>query len=262
MKTIFKSNLMNPTKIKLSILILTYNEERYIKDLLEKIQFADEILVVDSYSTDRTVAIVKSFASVKLIQNKFKNYADQRNFAIANSKNDWVLFLDADERLTPKLELEIKSLFNSTMDYVAYSMPRVFMFKDKAMHFTGTQNDLVLRLFNKTYCTYLSDKLVHEKLEVNGKSSILQNKMIHYTYYDYQIFKKKVIKYGILKAEEKNIKGKKYSFMMHIFHPIFTFISYYFLKLGLLDGYRGIVLSYLFSFSVYARYEELKRLQS
>jgi glycosyltransferase involved in cell wall biosynthesis len=262
MKIISKTNLMIHNKIKLSILILTYNEERYIKDLLEKIEFADEILVLDSFSTDRTVEIVKSFSSVKLIQNKFKNYADQRNFAIANSKNDWVLFLDADERLTPKLELEIKSLLNSTIDSVAYSMPRVFMFKEKVMHFTGTQTDLVLRLFNKNHCTYLADKLVHEKLEVNGKSSFLKNKMIHYTYYDYQIFKKKIIKYGILKAQEKNIKGKKYSFLMHVFHPIFTFISYYFLKLGFLDGYRGIVLSYLFSYSVYARYNELKRLQS
>lgn len=253
---------MTNDKIKLSILILTYNEEKYISDLLEKINFADEIIVLDSYSTDRTVEIIENFSSVKLIQNKFKNYADQRNFAIAHSKNDWVLFLDADERLTPELELEIKSLLvDSNMEAVAYSMPRIFMFNEKAMHFTGTQKDLVLRLFNKNYCSYQTDKLVHEKLEVNGNSSVLKNKMIHYTYYDYQIFKKKVVKYGVLKAEEKNTKGKKYSFLMHFFHPIFTFISYFFLKLGFLDGYRGLILSYLFALSVNARYVELKKIQ-
>lgn len=252
---------MTSEKTELSILILTFNEEKYIRDLLEKINFANEILVLDSYSTDKTVEIIENFSSVKLIQNKFKNYADQRNFAIAHSKNDWVLFLDADERLTPKLELEIKSLLNSHLEAVAYSMPRVFMFNEKAMRFTGTQKDLVLRLFNKNYCSYQTDKLVHEKLEVNGNSSVLKNKMIHYTYYDYQIFKRKVVKYGILKAEEKNAKGKKYSSLRHFFHPIFTFISYYFFKLGVLDGSRGLILSYLFSFSVYSRYAELKRIQ-
>jgi glycosyltransferase involved in cell wall biosynthesis len=254
---------MTSKKIKLSILILTYNEEKYISDLLEQTSFADEILVLDSFSTDKTVEIIASFSSVKLIQNKFKNYADQRNFAIAHSRNDWVLFLDADERLTPKLELEIKSLLESASleAAVAYSMPRIFMFNEKEMHFTGTQKDLVLRLFNKNYCSYLTDKLVHEKLDVIGNSSVLKNKMIHYTYYDYQIFKKKVVKYGILKAEEKNKKGTKYSSLMHLFHPIFTFISYFFLKLGFLDGSRGLILSYLFSFSVYKRYAELKKIQ-
>ncbi|MEY3501148.1 MAG: hypothetical protein RL308_2820 [Bacteroidota bacterium] len=246
---------------KLSILILTYNEERYIGELLENIKFADEIIVLDSYSTDKTVEIVKSFPYVSLIQNKFKNYADQRNFAITHSKNDWVLFLDADERLSPNLKIEIIELLKIAPTAAAYSMPRIFMFKKKAMRFTGTQSDMVLRLFDKTKCKYQIDKLVHEKLEINGKESALKNKMIHYTYYDYNVFKKKVASYGRLKAEEKNLKRKKYSIFMHFFHPIFTFISYYILKLGFLDGYQGIVLSYLFSYSVYVRYSELKKIQ-
>lgn len=252
---------MSTNNTKLSILILTYNEERYIGKLLEEIEFADEVIVVDSYSTDKTLEIVKSFPHVKLIQNKFKNYADQRNFAIENSKNDWILFLDADERLTPKLKLEIVDLLKTVPAAQAYSMPRVFMFKEKAMRFTGTQSDMVLRLFDKNKCQYQVDKLVHEKLEINGKEATLKNKMIHYTYYDYFIFKKKVASYGRLKAEEKKLKGKKYSLIMHILHPAFTFISYYILKLGFLDGYRGIVLSYLFAYSVYVRYDELKKLQ-
>ena len=98
---------------KLSVLIITLNEERYIKSLLEDIDFADEIIVVDSYSTDKTVAIVKSFQNVKLIQNHFTNYTAQRNFALDQARNSWVLFIDADERLTSELKTEIISTINS-----------------------------------------------------------------------------------------------------------------------------------------------------
>jgi glycosyltransferase involved in cell wall biosynthesis len=249
------------TKIKLSLLILTYNEERYIGDLLKDIDYADEIIVVDSFSTDKTVEIIKSFPNVKLIQHKFINYADQRNFLISQSSNDWVLLLDADERLTKELKTELIDFLNSKPKAEVYSFPRVFMFKQFPMRFTGTQKDWVTRLFDKRKCKYISAKFVHEKLEFLGTEEKFKNKMIHYTYYDFEIFKKKVAGYGKLKAQEEFLKGKKYNFIMHFLHPSFTFFSFFILKLGFLDGYRGLVLSYLNAYSVYVRYQELKAIQ-
>ena len=155
---------------KLSVLIITLNEERYIKSLLEDIDFADEIIVIDSYSTDKTVDIVQSFLNVKLIQNHFTNYTAQRNFALDQARNSWVLFIDADERLTSELKTEIISTINSNNTASAYLIYRTFMFKNKPLNFSGWQTDKIFRLFKKSDCRYNSERMVHEKLIVNGKT--------------------------------------------------------------------------------------------
>src|SRR4051812_26727396 len=116
---------MNTTeKQKLTVLIITLNEELHIKSLIEDIDFADEIIVVDSFSTDQTVKIIESFKNVRLIQNHFINYTLQRNFAIDQAKNQWILFIDADERLTPNLKTEILSTINDQNAASAYLIYR------------------------------------------------------------------------------------------------------------------------------------------
>lgn len=249
-------------KQKLSVIIITLNEERYIKSLLEDIDFADEIIVVDSYSTDKTVSIIKSFENVKLIQNQFINYTLQRNFALDQAQNSWVLFIDADEQLTPLLKSEIINTICDKNAASAYLICRTFMFKKSKLNFSGWQTDKIFRLFNKTKCRYTEDKMVHEKLIVNGEIATLKNKIIHFSYTSFQEYKAKMHKYGVLKANEKLKKGQKPSCFLIVSHPLYTFLYQYLIRLGILDGAKGITICYLNAYSIFIRYKELQRITS
>ena len=253
---------MECEKQKLSVLIITLNEEQHIKSLLEDIDFADEIIVVDSYSADKTADIAASFQNVKLIQNPFIDYTSQRNFALDQAKNHWVLFIDADEKLTPELKSEISTEINSENAASAYFIYRIFMFKASRLNFSGWQTDKIFRLFNKSKCRYNEERTVHEKLIVNGTISTLKNEIIHFSYSSYEDYKSKMYKYGTLKANEKFAKGIKPFFLLQFLHPLYTFLYQYIIRFGFLDGGKGITICYLNAYSVFIRYKELKRLTS
>ena len=245
---------------KLSVLIITLNEELHMKALLSDLDFADEIIVVDSFSTDKTETISKSFSKVKFIQHQFEDYTSQRNFAIAQTKNDWILFLDADERITAELKNEILNTLKNDETYCAFLFYRTFMYENSILRFSGSQNDKIFRLFNKNYARYKTDRLVHEKLEVNGKVGIFKNKLIHYSFSDYASFKSKIISYGKFKAQEKFIKKQKTSYLLHLLHPTYNFLYNYFIRLGFLDGKKGITICYLNAYCIHIRYQELRTL--
>ncbi len=249
-------------KQKLSVLIITLNEEERIKSLLKNLDFADEIIVVDSYSTDKTVEIVQSFQNVKLVQNKFVNYTSQRNFTLDQAKNSWILFIDADEHLSSELKSEIIATINDKDAASAYFIYRTFMFKKSKLHFSGWQTDKIFRLFDKTKCRYNEERMVHEKLIVNGSISTLKNKLIHFSYTSFQDYKSKMYNYGVLKAQEKFKKGQKPYFLQMIFHPFYTFLYQFIIRLGFLDGIKGVIICYLNAYSVFIRYKELKRITS
>ncbi|MFV8369297.1 glycosyltransferase family 2 protein [Flavobacterium sp. LB2R40] len=244
----------------ISVLIITLNEESQMKALLADLDFADEIIVVDSFSTDGTEGICKAFDNVKFIQNKFENYSLQRNFAIAQAKNDWILFLDADERLTTELKKEIVDTVHNNANYAAFLFRRTFMFKNKVLHFSGNQNDKIYRLFHKKHAEYTTDKLVHEKLIVNGNISVLKNRLIHYSYMNYQAYHSKTIRYGKLKAQEMFMKKQNSSFLLHLLHPIYNFLFNFIVRLGFLDGEKGVIICYLNAYSIHIRYQELGQL--
>ncbi|KAF2517794.1 glycosyltransferase family 2 protein [Flavobacterium foetidum] len=249
-------------KQQISVLIITFNEERFIKELLDDIDFADEIIIVDSFSNDRTVEIIESFPAVKLIQHKFTDYSSQRNFALKEAKNDWVLFIDADERITPALKKEIEIAANSNNNVSAYLVYRTFMFKNRKLRFSGWQTDKIFRLFKKNDCFYSKDRMVHEKLLVNGNTAVLKNKLIHYSYSNYNDYKLKMYNYGIFKANEKFKKKHNKSKFLLFLHPTYTFLYQFIIRFGFLDGARGIVICYLNAYSVYVRYKELNRIIS
>lgn len=253
---------MNSEKQKLSVLIITLNEEQHIKSLLDDIDFADEIIVVDSYSTDKTVSIVESFKNVKLIRHRFVDYTSQRNFALDQAKNSWILFIDADERLTPELKSEIVTAINSENVASAYFIYRIFMFKNSRLKFSGWQTDKIFRLFDKSKCRYNEERTVHEKLVVNGPIASLKHKIIHFSYSSYEDYKSKMYHYGILKANEKLAKGIKPSFLLQLLHPLYTFLYQFIIRFGFLDGRKGVIICYLNAYSVYIRYKELRRLTS
>lgn len=251
-----------PIKLPLSALIITYNEEKHIKAVLENISFADEIIVIDSFSNDKTVELVQSFPKAKLIQNKFVDYSSQRNFAIECAKNPWILFIDADERFTDELREEVIETVQKPDACSAYLFYRIFYFKNEHLHFSGWQTDKIFRLFQKDKARYVTERLVHEKLKVVGNIGKLKHKLIHYSYTDYESYKDKMISYGKLKAKEEMSKGLKPNFFHFYLHPAYKFLYQYLVRLGFLDGQKGIIICYLNALSVSARYRELKKLRS
>ncbi|WP_348825250.1 glycosyltransferase family 2 protein [Flavobacterium aestuarii] len=252
--------MTNSNAQKLSVLIITLNEEKHLKALLSDLSFADEIVIVDSFSTDRTEIIAKSFPKVKFIQNKFENFSVQRNFAISQAKNDWILFLDADEVLTPELKQEIIETLQNNKTYSAYFFERIFMFENSVLKYSGNQTDKIFRLFDKKSARYDEKRLVHEKLIVDGKIGSLKNKLIHYSYSSYHDYKEKIIFYGKFKAQEKFLKKAKPSFILQLLHPSYNFLYNYFIRLGFLDGKKGIFICYLNAYCIVIRYRELKKL--
>jgi glycosyltransferase involved in cell wall biosynthesis len=258
MITEMSSNKVTP----ITGLVITYNEEKNIKEVLDCLDFVDEIVVVDSYSTDKTIKIVANYPKVKLIQHVFEDFTSQRNIALNNASHNWVLFLDADERITPPLQVEIIDELKKTVTKDAYFFLRKFYFDKKPIHFSGTQTDKNYRLFKKDKAHYVADKLVHETLVVNGSVGLLKNTLIHYSYDDYQSYKKKMISYGVLKGKELFLKGKKYSWVTHWSKTAFKFIKTYILRLGILDGINGIILCYLQTLSVHYTYIALNNNQT
>ncbi|WP_407534776.1 glycosyltransferase family 2 protein [Elizabethkingia miricola] len=244
---------------KVSGLIITYNEERNIAAVLSCFNFCDEIIVVDSFSTDKTVEIAQQNPKVKVYQQEFVDYTKQRNKALSLAENDWVFFLDGDERTTPNLEKEIIETINDKDSKDAYYIYRIFFVGQKKINFSGTQNDKNFRLFRKSKAFYTETKKVHETLEVQGSTGILKHKLLHYSFENFESFKKKMIYYGLLKGTELVEKGKKYSAFAHRSKVVFKFIKTYFLKLGILDGIDGLKISHLQSLYVDETYQTLKK---
>ncbi len=248
-----------PIRLPLSALIITYNEEKHIAEVIDDLDFADEIIVVDSFSTDNTPALV-SASRAQFIEHAFANYTDQRNFAISAAKNDWILFLDADERLTPALKDEVIDTIQQPDAKDAYLFYRKFMFKDQELHFSGWQTDKIFRLFKKNKAHYTTERLVHEKLTVTGETGKLKNRLVHYSYSDYESYKKKMESYGKFKAKEAFSKGIKPNFLSQSLHPLYKFLYAFVIRRGFLDGRKGYIVCKLNAYSVTVRYRELKKM--
>ncbi|UZT95963.1 glycosyltransferase family 2 protein [Chryseobacterium fluminis] len=247
---------------KVSGLIITFNEEKNIREVLGCFNFCDEIVIVDSFSTDKTLEIACTFPNVKIIQNTFEDFTKQRNLALDNAGNDWVLFLDGDERITPELRQEVIEELNKADKKDAYYFYRKFFFAGKPIHYSGTQTDKNFRLFRKSKARYVSEKKVHETLHVNGTVGELKNKLLHFSVNDYKSYKKKMIHYGVLKGQELAAKGKKFSVLTQYSKTTFKFFKAYILRLGIFDGKEGYQLSYLQALSVFETYESLKKEQN
>ena len=179
--------------------------------------------------------------------------------ALAN--NDWVLFVDADEVVTTELQKEILSTINDDQACEAYWFYRKFMFEDRPLRFSGWQTDKNHRLFRKSKVKFTDRKLVHETLEVNGSSCILTEKLTHYCYKNFEDYKGKMLKYGRLKAKEAFYKEVKFTYLGMFFRPLWKFFNHYVIRLGILDGKKGVTICYLNALGVLERFRELKRLE-
>lgn len=243
----------NPVKI--TALAITLNEAHNIEAYIESLWFADEIVIVDSFSTDKTVSLASKYGKVTVFQRVFDNFSAQKNFAISKAKNDWVTFFDLDEEITAALANEIvETLKNPTA--AAYSVKRDFYFMGKRIKYSGLQNDFTVRFFNKNHCRY-NTNLVHETLEVDGKTEILKNSLPHHTYKSFDDYTSKMHKYSALQAEMLFAKGKKPNYYHFLFRPFYRFWNQFIFRLGILDGKEGFVLAYVSAFSVFKRYVNL-----
>ncbi|MEQ5789550.1 glycosyltransferase family 2 protein [Muricauda sp. NFXS6] len=253
--------VLSAPKQKLSALIITYNEMGYIEKCIDSVSFADEIIVVDSYSTDGTYEYLVNHPKVKVIQNPFENFTAQKSFTLKQSSNDWVLFLDADEVVTDKLQKEIIETINKPDAHEAYWFYRSFMFQNKPLNYSGWQTDKNHRLFRKSKAYFTDRKIVHETLVVDGKSGILKEKLTHFCYKNYEDYRIKMIHYGELKAQQEFFNGKTFNYFKFVIKPLWRFFHNYFLRLGFMDLKKGITICYLNALSVFVRYRHLYLLE-
>lgn len=240
---------------KITAIIPTLNEEIHIEAAIESVSFADEIIIIDSFSTDKTLALAKQY-EVSIIQREFDDFSSQKNYAIAKAKHEWIYILDADERVTPKLKKEILKTLKNTKDYTGYCIKRITFFAGKKIKYGGIQNDKVVRLFNKNSCEY-DGALVHEKIKCSGKIGSLKKYIEHYTYRDYDHYVNKLNRYSTLKSQELLLKGKKANLFHFMIKPFLRFMKQYFFKLGFLDGYAGLIFAKTQAYGVLTRYIKL-----
>ena len=251
---------MKTTKSNISALMITFNEIHHIEDVIKNLDFADEIIVVDSHSTDSTFEKLSSMDNVKVVLREFKNFADQRNYAIEQANYEWVFFIDADERLTTESQKEIVDSVKHNNGIEAFKIPRKFMFNDKVLRFSGLQTDQVFRLFKKGVTKYREDKLVHELLDFTGEFKVLKHDMLHYSFSDYDSYKRKTEHYGLLKAQELFKKGKRPNWFHFYIKPAYKFLANYIFRLGFLDGKEGYTICTLNAYGVFYRYKALNEL--
>lgn len=239
----------------ISAIAITYNEEINIESYIESLSFADEIIIVDSFSTDKTIELAKHY-DVKIIQNPFENFSAQKNFAIAQATYDWVVFFDLDEKVPEALADEIVATVNSKRPLKVYNVKRDFYFMGKRIKYSGFQTDVSVRLFNKNYCNY-NGSPVHETIQTDEKIGLLKQAVQHHTYKSFDNYNEKLSLYSKLQAQalyKKNLRPNLYHFM---FRPWYRFMHQYFLRLGFLDGKEGFIISYIHAFSVFKRYIQL-----
>ncbi len=252
---------MSTPRQKLSALVITYNEMGYIERCIESISFADEIIVVDSYSTDGTYEYLSNHPKVNVIQHPFSNFTAQKTFTLKQAQHDWVLFVDADEVVSPSLQQEIISTINDPNACEAYWFYRKFMYKNQRLNFSGWQTDKNHRLFRKSKVAFTSERLVHETLQVSGQSGKFKERLTHFCYKNYADYKRKMLHYGILKAQETFEKEKRFSYLKMMGKPLWKFMYNFIFRLGFLDTHKGIRVCYLNALSIYKRYHELRRLE-
>ena len=238
----------------------TFNEEANILACLESVSWADEVIVVDSFSTDSTVELCRS-RGVKLVQHEYRNSAAQKNWTLPQTRHRWVLIVDADERVTPPLREEIAAVMSGVPGCDGYWIRRRNRFMGKEIRFCGWQRDKVLRLFDRDKGRY-EEKHVHAEVQLNGRVGFLKSPLVHDSYKDFSAYLRKLDKYTDWGAEDLLGKGRRASVLHLLVKPPARFVRMYALQLGVLDGVRGLIVCTLGATSVFLKYAKLWRLSA
>ncbi len=246
---------MTNTPIKFSVIIITKNEAMNIRPCLESVAWADEIIVVDSGSTDDTVAICKELGAQVYVHD-WPGFGPQKNRALSYAKNEWVLSIDADECVTDELCAEIDAAMNNAGDRAAFRMPRLSRFCGRYMRHSGWYPDYVARLFRRGTARF-SDDLVHEQLVVDGTVGTLNNHLLHNSFHNLEQLLAKMNQYSTAGAQMLHQKNKTASLRKAVAHAVWAFFRTYFLRAGFLDGREGFMVAVSTAEGTYYRYVKL-----
>jgi len=245
--------------IKISAAIITYNEEKNIKRCMDSLDFVDEIVVVDSLSSDNTCAIAKELGA-KVIDQKFLGHIDQKQLAVENCSNEWVLSLDADEEVSPELKASILELIKNPLEHEAYEMKRVSFHLGKWIRHGGWYPDKKTRFFNKTKAHW-GGYNPHDKVIVDGSIGMLEGDLMHYVFKDLRHNIDTNNSYSSIMAEDLYKAGKKFCFLKLIFKPLGKFLEVYIYKRGFMDGMPGFIIAVGAAYSMFLKFAKLWELE-
>lgn len=230
-------------RMKISATVITFNEEENIAAALESLFWADEIIVVDSESADRTVEIALRYTKQVFVR-QWPGYSDQKNFAADRARNDWIFSLDADERVSDELAREIEQLDSDLESrYAGFEMPRLTFYLGRWIKHSGWYPDLKLRLYDRKRGRWRGE-YVHESLEVRGEVGKLKGNLLHYTVRDASEHHLRIDRYTSLAAEQAYSQGKRASLAALLIAPVATFIRSFVVKRGFMDGVQGLAISF------------------
>ena len=241
---------------KLSAIIPAGNEIHNIEAAIASVDFSDEIMVVDSFSTDGTYEKALEL-DVKVIRREYQYSTSQKNWAIPQAKHEWILLLDADERVTSDLKAELLEILkNPHPDIVAYWIGRRNHFMGEPVNYSGWRNDKVIRLFKRDFCRY-EDKQVHGEIIANGKVGNLKHKLDHNTYVTFDKYIEKMNRYATWQAKDYDKKTGTLTPYHFILKPFWGFFKHYVIQSGFRDGVVGLSISYIQGYVVFMRYVKI-----
>ncbi|MBI2822073.1 MAG: glycosyltransferase family 2 protein [Acidobacteria bacterium] len=243
--------------MNVSAVLITLNEEKNIEEAIRSVSWADEVVVVDAFSSDATAEICRR-CGARLIQREWKGYVEQKNFAAAQARERWVFSLDADERVSPSLQEEIRALSGSGVN--GYRIPRRTFFLNQWIEHTSWSPDYQVRLFDRTRGRWRGGRL-HESVEVDGSVGRLHNPLLHYSYRSVGEFLQRLDRYSRLAAEDCYEQGRRARAHHLLAEPVAAFIKSYFIKRGFQDGLAGLAVSALAGISVFFRYLKLLEME-
>lgn len=243
---------------KVSAVIITLNAERTLEMVLKSLHWCDEIVVVDSGSSDKTLDIAAKYKT-KIIHQKFLGFGKQKQVGVAAAKNDWVLSVDADEVVSKDLASEIQLMDLLQMNHFGYYIAITNVFMEKIIDLWGHRTDAHLRLFNKKYGNF-TDSAVHEKVEVKGTTAYLDNNILHFSYDNLKNYFDKFNAYTTLGAAESQKKNKSVSPLSMVLRIPLKFIQLYILRGAFRHGFPGLVWSVCSAFYPFVKYAKLKEL--
>lgn len=242
--------------MKISATIITFNEERNIPRVIESLRCADEIVVVDSGSIDRTVEIASKLGA-RVVENPWRGYSGQKNFASEQASHDWILSLDADEALSETLEAEIWQIKKNGPAYDAYTMPRLAQYLGRWILHSGWYPDRKVRLFDRRKARWVGD-FVHESVVVDGRVGHLQENILHFTCDSLSEHIKTMDRYTTLAAEQLVAKKVKIGIRQLLLNPPWTFFHTYVLQRGFLDGTEGLAIAYMAAIYNFLKFTKAK----
>ncbi|MEW6653929.1 MAG: glycosyltransferase family 2 protein [Bacteroidota bacterium] len=249
---------MNRRKSKISVVIIAFNEEANLAECLESVNWADEIIVVDSFSTDKTIEIAKKYTN-KIFQKKWEGFAHQRKFSLEMAASEWILSIDADERVTPELKNSILKVLENASETNGYKAARRNYFLGKWITGAHWYPDHQLRVFRKDKAR-IEEVLVHEGFEVEGKTEIIEGDIIHYSYRSLDDAYRKINHYSSLAAQQRADKKVKAADI--ILHPIAAFLTDYFSRKAYKDGLHGLLVAIMHAMTNLMTYTKIWELQN